>query len=80
MEILKNPQTLPYAITSKSGAYKKFRPIWKVCTFLVRSYEQKNKKPGAGAGFDLNSGAGMPKNMHIFWEQEQKLPISISIS
>ena len=66
MEIVKNPLTLPYAITSKTGAYKKFRPIWKVCTFLVRSYEQKNKKTGAGAEFDLNSGAGIPQKMDIF--------------
>ena len=56
---MKNSKTLIFTINSKIGSFQNFRPIWKVCTFLVRSYERPEKFPGGGAEFDANPGVAV---------------------
>ena len=60
---MKNSTTLIFTINSKVWSFHNFQPIWKVCTFLVRSYEQPKKFPGVGAEFDANPGVAILK----FW-------------
>ena len=55
--IMKKSKTLIFTISSKIGSFQYSRPIWKVCTFLVRSYEQPKKIPGVRVKFDANPGA-----------------------
>ena len=73
---LKNTKTSPFAITSKIRVSTTFRPIWKVCTFLVRSYVQHKEALRGGCKIECKSRGGKPDILVAFRVQGWKLPRS----
>ena len=70
------PKTSSIAITSKIGVSTTFQPIWKVCTFPVRSYVQHKEALRGGCEIECKSRGGKPEILVAFRVQGWKLPRS----
>merc|ERR1712116_29318 len=72
----KIPKTSPNAITSRIRVSTTSQPIWKVCTFPVRSYVQHKEALRSGCEIECKPRGGKPGILVAFRVQGWKLPRS----